>query len=110
MKLRLVLIALLSLILIGAACAASLRASSSGRNFDIKVGDLVFARDAGVTCSDQLLTALKNTRPFARTLGPHALLCAPNRGSINGTYSVRISEFGVIVQKAGRIVFSRQNT
>ena len=109
MKIRLVLVAVLALVLTGAACAASLRASRSGRDFDMKVGDDVFVHGAEVVCEDQLLT-VQSTRPFARTLGRYALFCLSQTGSINGTYSVRISELGIVVKKGQRGVFERRNS
>src|SRR5205823_1487294 len=89
-------------VLAGAVYAGSVLASGERRGFDIRVGDSVFANDAGVICTDQLLTALKSTQPFTATLGRYALVCIPEGGSLLRDYTVRYSELGVIVENGGR--------
>jgi hypothetical protein len=93
----------------GAAWSGSLLAEPAGRNFTMRVGDRAFVNDAGLICTDQLQTALKATRPYARTIGRVALVCTPTRGGLSAYY-VRVSELGVIVHCGTRVVFTGTNS
>jgi hypothetical protein len=71
----------------------------SAAAYNLRVNDYAFVNNAGLVCRDQLLTALKATRPFARTLGRYALECRPSPADLFNVYSVRISELGIVVER-----------
>lgn len=94
---------------VGGAWSGSVLAEPAGRNYDMRVGDRAFVNDAGLICTDQLQTALKATRPYARTVGRIALVCTPRGGGLSAYY-VRVSELGVIVHRGTRVVFRGTNS
>lgn len=95
--------------IVGTGFTATVFARVSGRNYDMRAGDRAFVNDAGVICTDQLLTALRATRPYARTLGRYGLVCIPTRGGLYNTYTVHVSELGLIVEYNRRVVFKGRN-
>lgn len=82
--------------------------ATATRAIEVRAGDQLFVRDAGVRCVDQRLTALRATQKYVRTLGQYGISCFP-RGGLRRGYVVRVSDLGVVVERNGRIVFGRRN-